>query len=174
MTMNGDPLGLKTLLPGWPLALFRILFGLLYLDMAFQKAPWKDYGWLRGFIENEIAHPTFPAMAAFLRDVVLANFAFFGMLSFVTELALGIGLLLGLFTRVAGLGGFLWQLNIALQAFNVPGEWPWIWVLLTVPQLCFAFCEAGRILGLDRWLEPALRERAASGAGWAGLLHHAV
>jgi uncharacterized membrane protein YphA (DoxX/SURF4 family) len=172
--MEHDPFGLRTRVPGWPLALFRILFGLLYLDMAFQKAPWKDYGWLRAFIENEIAHPTFPAMAAFLRDVVLANFAFFGMLSFVTELALGIGLLLGLFTRLAGLGGFLWQVNIALQAFNIPGEWPWIWVLLTAPQLCFALCDAGRILGVDRWLEPALRERAASGAGWAGLLHHAV
>jgi uncharacterized membrane protein YphA (DoxX/SURF4 family) len=172
--MNGDPLGLRILVPGWPLALFRIAFGLLYLDMAFQKAPWKDYGWLRSWIEKEIANPTFPAMAGFLRDVVLANFAFFGMLSFVTELGLGIALLLGLFTRLAGLGGFLWQVNIAAQAFNVPGEWGWIWVLLALPQFCFAFCDAGRVLGMDRWLEPALRERAAAGAGWAGLLHHAV
>jgi len=39
------------------------------------------------------------------------------------ELALGLGLLLGLLTRLAGIGGFLWQVNIAVGAFNVPGEW---------------------------------------------------
>lgn len=165
---------METRVPGWPLAIFRIAFGLLYLDMAFQKAPWKDFGWLRGFVEKEIASPTFPGMAAFLKDVVLANFAFFGTVTFVVELALGVGLLLGLLTRLAGAAGFLWQVNIAVQAFNVPGEWGWIWVLLTLPQFCFAATGAGRVLGLDRWLEPALRERAAAGAGWAALLYHAV
>jgi len=165
---------MESQVPGWPLALFRIAFGLLYLDMAFQKAPWKDFGWLRGFVEKEIASPTFPGMAAFLRDVVLGNFAFFGTVTFVVELALGVGLLLGILTRLAGAAGFLWQVNIAVQAFNVPGEWGWIWVLLTLPQFCFAFAGAGRVLGLDRWLEPALRQQAAAGAGWAALLHHAV
>lgn len=172
--MDGNPLGLRTLVPGWPLALFRIVFGLLYLQMVYTKAPWFDYGWLRGWIEQEIAHPTFPWMATFLREVVLQHFGFFGMLTFVTETALGIGLLFGILTRLAGLGGFLWQVNIALQAFNVPGEWGWIWVLLTLPQFCFAFSAAGRVLGVDAWLEPALRRRVAAGAGWAGLLRHAV
>jgi thiosulfate dehydrogenase [quinone] large subunit len=160
--------------PGWPLAIFRIAFGLLYIHMALQKAPWLDYGWLRGFIEQEIAHPTFPFVASMLEQVVLANFGVFGMLTFVTELALGLGLLLGAFTRLVGLGGLLWQVNIALQAFNVPGEWPWIWVLLTLPQFCFAFCRAGRVWGLDAWLEPALRRSGRAGAGWAELLRHAT
>ncbi len=160
--------------PGWPLAIFRIAFGLLYLDMALQKAPWKNYGWLRGFIEQEIAHPAFPSIGAFLEGVVLPNLAFFGMVTFVVELALGLGLLFGLFTRLAGLAGFLWQVNIAVQAFNVPGEWYWIWVLLTLPQFCFGFSGAGRVLGVDRWLEPALRARATSGVGWAAVLRHAT
>jgi uncharacterized membrane protein YphA (DoxX/SURF4 family) len=172
--MSANRLGPSTLVPAWPLALFRIAFGLLYLQMAWSKAPWLDYGWLRGWIEQEIAHPTFRWMATFLNDVVLAHFAFFGMLTFVTELILGVALLFGLFTRLAGLGGFLWQINIALQAYNVPGEWGWIWVLLTLPQFCFAFSGAGRALGVDSWLEPALRRRATAGAGWAGLLRRAV
>ena len=142
--------------PGWPLALFRIAFGLLYLDMAFQKAPWNDYGWLRGFIEKEIAHPAFPAVAELFKTVVLPNFGFFGFMTFVVELALGLGLLLGLLTRLAGIGGFLWQVNIALGAFNVPGEWYWIWVLLTMPQFCFAFSTAGRVWGLDALVRPWL------------------
>ncbi|HEV8310228.1 MAG TPA: TQO small subunit DoxD [Methylomirabilota bacterium] len=172
--MAPTPLGLTTRVPGWPLALFRIAFGILYLDMALQKAPWKNFGWLRGFIEQEIAHPVFPAIGAFLQDVVVPNFALFGTVAFVVELLLGIGLLLGVMTRLVGLAGFLWQVNIALQAFNVPGEWYWIWVLLTLPQFCFAFSDAGRVLGVDAWLEPTLRQRAAAGVGWAGLLHHAV
>ena len=162
------------LVPGWPLTLFRIAFGLLYLDMALQKAPWNNFGWLRGFIEQEIAHPTFPFIAAFFKDVVLPNFTFFGWMTFVVEMALGLGLLLGVLTRLAGVGGFLWQVNIALGAFNVPGEWYWIWVLLTLPQFCFAFCGAGRVLGLDAWLSPSLRRRAEAGSGWARLLRYAT
>jgi hypothetical protein len=172
--MATGPLGIDRELPGWPLALFRIVFGILYLDMALQKAPWKSYGWLRSFIDQEIAHPTFPWMAAFLRDVVLAHFGLFGMLTFVTEFALGLALLFGILTRLAGLGGFAWQLNIALQAFRVPGEWYWTWALLTLPQFCFAMAGAGRVLGVDAWLEPALRRRAAAGEGWAGLVRHAA
>jgi hypothetical protein len=80
------------LIPGWPLAIFRIAFGVLYLDMALRKAPWKNYGWLEGFIRQEIQHPAFPSIAVFLRDVVLPNLGVFGMLTFVTEMALGLAL----------------------------------------------------------------------------------
>ena len=138
----------------WPVAVLRIVFGLMYLDMALQKAPWvvsggQRYGWLYGWIQQEIAHPTFSWYAAFLRSVVVPNFGFFGLLTFVTEIALGLGLLLGLLTRLAGLGGALWQVNIALGAFSVPGEWSWIWALLILPQGVFAACGAGRALGVD-------------------------
>ncbi len=160
------------LVPGWPLALFRIAFGLLYLDMALQKAPWiltdsHRFGWLRGWIQQEIAHPTFTWYATFLSRVALPHFGVFGMLAFVTELALGFGLLLGLLTRLVGLGGVLWQANIALGSYSVPGEWYWIWPLLVLPQFCFALSGAGRVLGLDRWLAPALRRQAEGKVGWA-------
>lgn len=171
--------GDRGLVPGWPLALFRIAFGVMYLDMAWQKAPWviadgHRFGWLYGWIQQEIAHPTFGWYAAFLKDVMLPNFGLFGMMTFVTEMALGLGLLAGMLTRVAGLGGFLWQVNIALGAFSVPGEWYWIWALLALPQFCFAFSGAGQVLGVDRWLEPPLRRQAEAGAGWARLLIYAV
>jgi len=172
--MAVERFGLAAQVPGWPLALFRIAYGLLYLDMALQKAPWVGYGWLRGFIDQEIAHPAFGWYAAFLRDVVLPNFALFGLQTFVVELALGVLLLLGAFTRLAGTAGFLWQVQIALGAFNVPGEWYWIWPLLTLPLFCFVFTGAGRVLGLDHWLEPALSRRKLSGAAWARGLHWTV
>lgn len=154
-------------LPGWPLALFRIAFGVLYIDMALQKAPWKQFGWLEGFIQQEIAHPAFGSVATLLRDVVLPNLTLFGTLTFVVELALGIALVAGLLTRLAAAVGFLWQVNIAIQAFNVPGEWYWIWPLLTLPQFTFAACGAGRVLGVDAWLRQRL---AGARIGWARLV----
>ncbi len=80
--------------------------------------------------------------------VIVPNFGLFGMMTFVTEMALGLGLLLGVLT-LSGLGGALWQVNIALGAYIVPGEWYWVWALLIVPQGVFAACRAGRTLGLD-------------------------
>ena len=172
--MLTDDLGVRTSLPGWPLALFRIAYGVLFLDMALQKAPWINYGWLEGFIQKEIANPSFSWYAAFLQHVVLAHFSLFGLQTFVVELALGVALLFGILTCLAGATGFLWQVNIALGAFNVPGEWYWIWPLLTLPLFCFAFTGAGRIVGADRVLEPALRRQAAAGRAWARVLQYAV
>jgi uncharacterized membrane protein YphA (DoxX/SURF4 family) len=153
-------------IPGWPVAIFRIAFGILYMDMALQKAPWKNFGWLEGFIRKEIEHPAFGVIATFLRELVLPNLTLFGTLTFVVELALGIALVAGVLTRLAATVGFLWQVNIALQAFNVPGEWYWIWPLLTLPQFTFAACGAGRVLGLDAWLRQRL---AGARIGWARL-----
>jgi hypothetical protein len=152
--------------PGWPVAIFRIAFGILYMDMALQKAPWKNFGWLEGFIRKEIEHPAFGVIATFLRELVLPNLTLFGTLTFVVELALGMALVAGVLTRLAATVGFLWQVNIALQAFNVPGEWYWIWPLLTLPQFTFAACGAGRVLGLDAWLRQRL---AGARIGWARL-----
>jgi uncharacterized membrane protein YphA (DoxX/SURF4 family) len=174
LTMVTDALGSKTLVPGWPLAVFRIAYGVLFLDMAFQKAPWNNYGWLEGFIQKEIANPTFGWYTAFLQHVVLPHFSLFALQTFVIELALGVALLCGALTRLAGLAGFLWQVNIALGAFNVPGEWYWIWPLLILPLFCFAFTGAGRVFGVDHALEPALRRRAGAGEAWARVALYAV
>ncbi|MBI3079594.1 MAG: hypothetical protein HYY85_21810 [Deltaproteobacteria bacterium] len=147
---------------GMAMALFRIMFGLLYLHMAMQKAPWKSFGWLHGFIWTEIKNPTFGFYKAFLEGVVLPHFPLFGWLTFLTELGLGVALVLGAFTVIAGIGGALWQVNIAMGAFSVPTEWPWVWALLIAPQLVFAATRAGRTLGVDR----LLLERCRS--TWAG------
>jgi thiosulfate dehydrogenase [quinone] large subunit len=137
------------------------MFGVLWLDLALQKAPWviqdgQRFGWLYGWIWKEINHPTFDLYKAFLQNVVLPNFTLFGSLTFFTEIALGVSLLLGLFTVLGGIGGALWQLNIALGSYSVPGEWYWIWPLLVAPHLVFAHGRAGRSLGIDRLLRDRL------------------
>ncbi|MGE3537675.1 MAG: TQO small subunit DoxD [Candidatus Tectimicrobiota bacterium] len=148
-------------LPGLPLGLFRMMFGILWLDAALQKAPWvinaqgQRFGWLSNWIWQEIQYPTFTTYKQFLETVVFPNSTlnpFFGYMSFVVEMGLGIALLLGAFTVLCGFGGALWQGNIALGSFSVPGEWYWIWPLLIVPHLVFALSRAGRVVGLDHYL----------------------
>jgi hypothetical protein len=149
-------------LPGLSIGLLRIMFGILWLDAALQKAPWvindqgRPFGWLSNWIWQEMQYPTFGFYKAFLEHVVWPNFTFFGAMSFVVEIALGISLLLGVCTVLSGLGGALWQFNIALGSYSVPGEWYWIWPLLIAPHLVFAASRAGRSVGLDlflsRWL----------------------
>ncbi len=160
---------------GLSLGLFRIMFGVLWLDMALQKAPWviqdgHRFGWLYGWIQQEINHPTFGLYRAFLQGVVLPNFNLFGLLTFFTEAVLGVSLLLGLFTVLGGIGGALWQLNIALGSYSVPGEWYWIWFLLIVPQLVFATTRAGRVLGLDGLLMDRVSRDGKERAGATRLL----
>ncbi|HEY7493003.1 MAG TPA: TQO small subunit DoxD [Candidatus Tectomicrobia bacterium] len=154
--------GFQPRLPGLSVGLLRIMFGILWLDAALQKAPWvinpqgRQFGWLSNWIWQEIQHPTFGFYKAFLESVVFPNITFFGWMTFFTELALGLSLLFGVCTVLSGIGGALWQLNIALGSYSVPGEWYWIWPLLIAPHLVFAHSRAGRSVGLDlvlrQWL----------------------
>jgi thiosulfate dehydrogenase [quinone] large subunit len=159
---------LQQQVPGLSIGLFRMMFGILWLDAALKKAPWiiqdgQRFGWLYGWIWKEINHPTFDVYKAFLESVVLPNFTFFGYVSFVIEIALGLSLLLGLWTILGGIGGALWQFNIALGSYSVPGEWYWIWPLLIAPHLVFAHSRAGRCLGLDSFLRPWLARQEPTG-----------
>jgi hypothetical protein len=91
-------------------------------------------------------------------------------MTFFTEMSFGISLLLGLFTVLGGIGGALFQVNIMLGAYSVPGEWYWVWPLLIFPQLVFAHSRAGRSLGIDRLLYDRLAEGEAEPAGIKKLL----
>ncbi len=175
MNQTAESSALTRELPGLTVALFRIMFGILWLHMAFQKAPWvvsdgRRYGWLYGFIQKEISHPTFGFYKAFLESVVVPNFGLFGFVTFLAEVAFGLSLLLGFLTVLGGIGGALWQLNIALGAYSVPGEWFWIWGLLIGPHIVFAGTRAGRILGLDGLIRRVAVEQRPSGDGTARVL----
>lgn len=168
--MGPNIAGATSVNPSLSLALFRVGFGIMWLDMALQKAPWviqdgQRFGWLYGFIWKEINHPTFEFYKNFLHDVVLPNFNTFGYLTFFSEMAFGLSLFLGLFTVLGGISGGLFQVNIMLGAYSVPGEWYWIWFLLIAPHFVFAHSRAGRRLGIDRLLHDRLVKGEVEGRG---------
>jgi thiosulfate dehydrogenase (quinone) large subunit len=163
-------------LPGLPIGLLRMMFGMLWLQAALQKAPWvinaqgQRFGWLSNWLWTETQHPTFGFYKALLEHVVLPHFTVFGYVSFVVGLALGISLLVGLLTVLSGMGGALWQCNIAIGSYAVPGEWGWLWPLLIAPHLVFAFSHAGRSVGVDLFLSHWLSRDPAGQTGMGRFL----
>jgi len=150
--------------------LYRITLGVMWLQMALQKAPWvlgpegKPYGWLYGYIWKEINHPTFGFYTAFLQAVLLPNFTLFGFVAFITEIAIGLSLVLGLFVPlIGGLGGTLMQTNIMLGSYSIPGEWFWLWPLLIGSHVIFMMGRAGRRLGLDAAIARSLKRPNRTG-----------
>ena len=142
-------------LPGLSIGLLRIMFGILWLDAALQKAPWvinaqgARFGWLSNWIWTEMQHPTFAVYKTLLENVVWPHLTFFGYMSFVVEMALGLSLLLGVCTVLSGLGGALWQCNIALRSYSVPGG--------VVLALAAPHCAASRLCHESCW--PQCRPR---------------
>lgn len=160
---------------------YRIALGVMWIDMALQKAPWvigpegKPYGWLYGYIWKEINHPTYHLYAEFLKNVILPEFGFFGFLTFVAEIAIGLSLVLGLLVPlVGGLGGTLQQLNIAVGSYNVPGEWFWLWPLLIGSHVIFMMGRAGRRLGIDGRIARSLEKKGKPRGAWRRFLSWVV
>lgn len=161
--------------------LYRIALGIMWLQMALQKAPWivgpegKPYGWLYGYIWKEINHPTFGLYTEFLKSVVLPNFYFFGFMTFIVEIVIALSLLLGLLVPlIGGLGGTFMQTNIMLGSYSIPGEWFWLWPMLIGSHVIFMMGRAGRRLGLDGPLSRSLEHSPASEGKLQKLLRYVV
>ena len=112
---------------------------------------------LTGFVTNALTltggeHPSVqPYYAYFLQNIVLPNAALWSYLVAFGELAVGIGLILGMLTGIAAFfGGFM---NVSYLMAGTVSTNPILFVLAT--WLVLAWKTAGW-WGLDRWLLPAL------------------
>jgi uncharacterized membrane protein YphA (DoxX/SURF4 family) len=104
----------------------------------------------------------FKIQADFVQNVVLAHFYLFAPIVYLTEVAIGVSLMLGLLTRLGGLMGFLMALNLWAGLYVAPNEWPWTYFFLVAIQGFLTLHPRGRSLGADA----LLRARAATTAGW--------
>ena len=113
----------------------RSLIGLLWLASLRWKLP-PTFAGLEGhrslmeWLQLEVAHPTVGLYADFVAGVVIPNFFLFAWLTFLIELALGLSLALGLYSRLGATLGGLWALNLTIGLISVPGEWPWSYLML--------------------------------------------
>ena len=111
-----------------------------------------------GFAQSagDMARESWPFWRSFLESVVVPRAGVCGWVFAVSELAVGIGLFLGLATRAAAAGGAALMIAILLGQSYVPGgNWEkWITAGLTTKFALLLFllllsANAGRVWGLD-------------------------
>jgi uncharacterized membrane protein YphA (DoxX/SURF4 family) len=148
---------------GWLLAALRVLLGLLWLQNVGWKAP-PDFAAVGTFVQSGIDNPTLPPYSWVLEHLVQPAIRPFGWLVLVVELALAVGLLFGLATRLAAAVGFAQSLAIGLTVARVPNEWGWsYWLMAGAHLAVFASPQAGRVASLDQTLRRALRGKPTGG-----------
>jgi thiosulfate dehydrogenase (quinone) large subunit len=152
-------------------AALRILLGLVWLSNALAKVfdvGGVDWSFLsfnlinldtaQAVLTDAASKTQIAPLGAFYQDVVLPNWGSFGILLTVAEIAIGLGLLLGIATRLAALGGLLLIGPIWMMLWPA-NSYLWAYPLELFPLLLLTVVPAGRTLGLDRILAPRLRGR---------------
>jgi uncharacterized membrane protein YphA (DoxX/SURF4 family) len=134
------------------LAIVRLTIGAMFVWVFFEnlgKGLYTPRGYA-GLINYYLQHDHAPAVWKTVMATAASHSAIAAPLQGMTEISLGVLLVLGLLTRPAGLVacGFLASLWIS--------EWgtSWIWELLvpTLASLALAVGSAGRTWGLDAFL----------------------
>jgi hypothetical protein len=133
----------------------RVVLGLFWISQFSWKPPptfgCPDQGFCL-WLNKEIQNPLIPAYATMLRTVIQPNVIAFGWFTFLAETAIGVSLTLGFLTRLGGLAGTLWSLNLMVGLVAVPGET--FWYYLSLLLLNFQFLAIGDLhqISLDRRL----------------------
>jgi uncharacterized membrane protein YphA (DoxX/SURF4 family) len=92
---------------------------------------------------------------AFVDEIVIPQFAVFGWLIFLTELAVIMSMLFGLLTRAGAILSLLLSVQLALGVGGVSElsvgiqEWEWSYHLMVIVSLLLIGSPPGRILGVD-------------------------
>jgi thiosulfate dehydrogenase [quinone] large subunit len=148
------------------IVLLRVVVGAWFL-----KAVWTKLvvGWFLGVIPYPAVSPRFlgfqPKRVAefaagnpvegyrtFLESTVLPHAATFAMLQAYGEVAVGLGLVLGLLTGLAALIGLFLAINFGLATQWMSFGQQGFHLLLTTSMIVFLGSRAGRLWGLDAWI----------------------
>jgi len=112
-----------------------------------------------------------PLHAAFVKNIIIPNISWMGWGIWLMEVIIAGSLILGLFTRLGALIGFLQAVNLYIGLTALPFEWYWTYGMLYTLEMIFFFVPPGRTLGIDAWLRPKLFNAAEQGNRFArGLL----
>lgn len=134
------------------LAVVRLTIGAMFVSVFFENLGNDLYtpSGYAGLIHNYIANGTAPALWKSVMTLVANHAAIAAPLQAVTEMSLGILLLLGLLTRPVALVAFAYLASLWVSEWGTA----WIWELLVPVLASFALAVggAGRTWGLDWFL----------------------
>jgi uncharacterized membrane protein YphA (DoxX/SURF4 family) len=134
------------------LALVRLTIGVMFVWVFFENLgkdlykPSNYAGLINDYIENGSA----PAVWKSVMALMAAHASMAAPLQGVTEISLGVLLVLGLFTRLAALFAFVFLASLWVSEWGTA----WIWELLVpvLASLALAVGAAGRTWGVDSFL----------------------
>jgi thiosulfate dehydrogenase [quinone] large subunit len=142
----------------------RTFLGLVYFTDGLSKlfgfdhftlGPWSQYlitqSGAKAALAYDIRNAGIPIANDFARNFVLPNWGVIGWIVTAGELAVGLGLLLGLLGRTAALGGFLMAFMLFIWDLGAGG---WTWDYLYDPVLLGILMLTPGLPGLDQVLRP--------------------
>jgi len=134
------------------LALVRVTIGAMFLWVFFEnlgKGTYTAAGYA-GVIEYYIKMSHSPAAWKAVMGLVVSNAAIAAPMQALTEISLGILLVIGLFTRPVAFVAFLFLGSLWISELGTS----WIWELLVSVLACLGLAvgRAGRRWGVDAWL----------------------
>ncbi len=147
MSESGDVRNLRRIV-----AILRVTLGVIILVAwwdNFQKGVYSAQG-ITGLLNGIFSAGGGSVLGyrGIINSTVLQFSGPFAAFQMVAELLMGLGLLLGLFTPLLGLGATFFFLNLFLAYFG-GSEQIWPYVLLTVSALVVALTRSGRAYGID-------------------------
>ncbi len=134
------------------LALVRVTIGTMFVSVFFEnlgKGLYRPAGYA-GLISYYIKASHCPAVWKAVMGLAASHAAIAAPMQAMTEISLGILLLIGLVTRPAAFVAFLFLGSLWISELGTS----WIWELLVsvVAALALAIGRAGRRWGVDAWL----------------------
>lgn len=149
----------------------RVLIGCMWFEGTLWKLPFGTENGLHYWMEQMGGRAAFAAHRDLVNNVILPHFALVNPLVYLAELGFAAALILGLFTRLAGVGAALFTVNLWLGIYDKrpgdPDEWSWSYMFLILLCGTIAVLAAGRALGADAWLRrhvAAVRDGRGLGA----------
>jgi uncharacterized membrane protein YphA (DoxX/SURF4 family) len=137
---------------GIGLALVRVIIGAMFVSVFFENLGKGLYtaGGYAGLINYYIKASHSPAAWKAVMGLLASHSAIAAPLQAITEISLGILLVIGLLTRPAAFVAFLFLGGLWISEYGTS----WIWELLVpvVASLGLAVGRAGRRWGVDAWL----------------------
>jgi uncharacterized membrane protein YphA (DoxX/SURF4 family) len=137
---------------GCGLAVVRVTIGAMFVSVFFEnlgKGLYTPAGYA-GLIQYYIQHSHSPAVWKAVMAQAASHAAMAAPMQALTEISLGILLLIGLFTRPAAFVAFLYLGSLWISEWGTA----WIWELLVpvLASLGLSIGRAGRAWGVDAWL----------------------
>jgi uncharacterized membrane protein YphA (DoxX/SURF4 family) len=134
------------------LAIVRLIIGALFVSVFFEnlgKGLYRPAGYA-GLINYYITHDHAPAAWKAVMGFMASHAAILAPLQGLTEISLGVLLLIGLLTRPVAFVAFGFLASLWVSEWGTS----WIWELLVpvVASLALSVGQAGRTWGVDAWL----------------------